>query len=71
MEYQGQGWTDPESNAVYAAVKVSTDEHPVCPVCRMDVNPAGAPKSTYKGKTYYFCSPGHKAGFDAAPEKWI
>jgi YHS domain-containing protein len=71
MEYQGQGWTNPESNAVYAAVRVSTDEHPVCPVCQMDVNPAGAPKSTYKGKTYYFCSPGHKASFDAAPEKWI
>ena len=71
MEYQGQGWTNPESNAVYAAVKVSTDEHPVCPVCEMDVDPAGAPKSTYKGKTYYFCSPGHKASFDAAPEKWV
>jgi transcriptional regulator GlxA family with amidase domain/YHS domain-containing protein len=71
MEYQGQGWTNPESNAVYAAVKVSTDEHPVCPVCEMDVNPAGAPKSTYKGKTYYFCSPGHKASFDTAPEKWV
>jgi len=71
MEYQGQGWTNPESNAVYAAVKVSTDEHPVCPVCEMDVNPEGAPKSTYKGKSYYFCSPGHKASFDAAPEKWI
>jgi transcriptional regulator GlxA family with amidase domain/YHS domain-containing protein len=71
MEYQGQGWTDPESNAVYATVKVSTDEHPVCPVCEMDVNPAGAPKSTYKGKTYYFCSPDHKASFDAAPEKWV
>lgn len=71
MEYQGQGWTNPESNAVYAEVKVSTDEHPVCPVCEMDVNPAGAPKSTYKGKTYYFCSPGHKASFDATPEKWI
>ena len=71
MEYQGQGWTNPESNAVYAVVKVSTDEHPVCPVCEMDVNPAGAPKSTYKGKTYYFCSPGHKASFDATPGKWI
>src|SRR5215472_1112003 len=65
MEYQGQGWTNPESNAVYAAVKVSTDKHPVCPVCEMDVNPAEAPKSTFKGKNYYFCSLGHKASFDA------
>ena len=71
MEYQGQGWTNPQSNAVYAAVKVLREEHPVCPVCQMDVDPAGAPKSTYKGKTYYFCSPGHRASFDAAPEKWI
>jgi transcriptional regulator GlxA family with amidase domain len=71
MEYQGQGWTNPESNAVYATVKLSTSEHPVCPVCEMDVDPAGAPKSTYEGKTYYFCSPSHKASFDAAPEKWI
>ena len=71
MEYQGQGWTNPESNAAYLAAKVSTDDHPLCPVCQMDVDPAGAPKSTFKGKTYYFCSPDHKASFDAAPEKWI
>ena len=25
----------------------------------------------YKGKIYYFCSPEHKAQFDAAPEKWL
>jgi transcriptional regulator GlxA family with amidase domain len=33
MEYQGQGWLDPDSNAVYAVRPVSTDEHPLCPVC--------------------------------------
>jgi len=71
MEYQGQGWMDPASNGVYAPVRVSTDEHPLCAVCEMDVDPKFAPTSVYKGKTYYFCSDEHKKQFDAAPAKFI
>lgn len=71
MEYQGRGWTDPNSNQVYAAKLVSTDEHPLCPVCDMDVDPANSPKSVYKGKTYYFCMEGHKKAFDASPDKYL
>ncbi len=71
LEYQGPGWTDPSSNATYLQANVATDEHPLCPVCGMEVDPKTAPKSVYKGKTYYFCSEDHKAKFDAAPEKWI
>jgi len=42
------------------------------PVCGMNVNPeTAAGKSEYKGKTYYFCSPGCKKSFDADPEKYI
>ena len=70
MEYQGQGWMNPDSNQVYAAEPVSTNEHPLCPVCGMDVDPATAPKSLYKGKTYYFCSRGDKDQFDATPDKF-
>lgn len=71
LEYQGTGWTNPASNATYLQAAVSTEEHPLCPICGMDVDPRTAPKSVYKGKTYYFCSPDHKAQFDAAPEKWL
>lgn len=28
-------------------------------------------KSKYKGKTYYFCSPGCKEAFESAPEKYL
>ena len=70
MEYQGQGWMNPDSNSVYAKFRTSTDEHPICPVCDMDVDAANAPKSAYKGKTYYFCSQSHKEQFEAAPEKF-
>jgi len=71
LEYQGTGWTDPASNATYLKAAVSSDEHPLCPVCDMEVNPATAPKTVYKGKTYYFCSEDHKKLFDVAPEKWL
>jgi transcriptional regulator GlxA family with amidase domain len=71
MEYQGQGWMNPDSNNVYTKVRASTDEHPICPVCDMDVDRATALSSVYKGKTYYFCMPGHKEEFDAAPEKFV
>jgi putative intracellular protease/amidase/YHS domain-containing protein len=70
MEYQGQGWMNPDSNQVYAEERISTDEHPLCPVCQMNVDPATAPKSVYKGKTYYFCSPGDKEQFGATPDKF-
>ena len=71
MEYQGQGWMNADSNQVYAAAPVSTAEHPLCPVCGMDVDPKIAPKSVYKGTTYYFCSDDDKKTFDAAPDKFV
>lgn len=70
MEYQGQGWMNPNSNQLYAKARVSPGGHPLCPVCGMDINPKTAPKSVYKGKTYYFCSADDKATFEAAPEKF-
>jgi putative intracellular protease/amidase/YHS domain-containing protein len=71
MEYQGEGWMHPGNNAVYAQAAVSTDGHPLCPVCSMEVDRASAPTSVYKGKSYYFCSADHKSTFDAAPQKWL
>src|ERR1700730_5991129 len=71
MEYQGQGWMNADSNQVYAAAPVSTAEHPLCPVCGMDVDPATSPKSGFKGKTYHFCSDDDKKIFDAAPDKFV
>jgi len=71
MEYQGQGWMDPNSNNTYAVALVSTDEHPLCPVCGMDVDPKKSPKSVYNDKTHYFCSDDDKKAFDAAPDKFI
>ncbi len=71
LEYQGQGWTDPNSNSVYAHEQPSTDAHPLCPVCNMDVDVPTAPKSVYSGKTYYFCMDSHKALFDANPGEFL
>ena len=71
MEYQGQGWLDPDSNAAYRLRRTSTAAQPLCPVCDMDVEAATAPKSVYAGKTYYFCMPSHKSVFDAAPDKYV
>ncbi|MDO8589191.1 MAG: YHS domain-containing protein [Armatimonadota bacterium] len=40
----------------------------MCPVMGGKVaNTKTAPKSTYKGKTYYFCCPGCKPKFDKSP----
>ena len=71
MEYQGEGWMNPDSNQTYATSPVSTPEHPLCTVCGMDVDPKIAPKSVFKGVTYYFCSEDDKKTFDAAPDKFI
>ncbi len=71
MEYQGEGWTDPNSNQAYRKRLVSTAAHPLCPVCEMDVDPTTAAKSVYRGQTYYFCMTDHKVAFDATPEKFM
>jgi YHS domain-containing protein len=54
-----------------AQTVLQTEGHPVCPVCGMDVDPATAPKSDYKGKIYYFGSQGHKEQFDANPDQFV
>jgi len=71
MEYQGEGWMNSDSNQIYATAPVSTLEHPLCAVCGMDVDPKIAPKSVFKGATYYFCSEDDKKTFDAVPEKFV
>jgi transcriptional regulator GlxA family with amidase domain len=71
MEYQGQGWMNADSNAVYAKLRDTVDNHHLCVVCGMAVDTATAPTSVYKGKTYYFCNPGHKSTFDATPGEFI
>ena len=71
MEYQGQGWMSPDANELYASAPVSTAEHPICSVCGMDVDPKVAPKSVFKGTTYYFCSDDDKKTFDAAPDRFV
>ena len=68
LEYQGQGWLNPSSNAEYAKPIRQTADHPVCAVCGMEIDRSLS--STYKGKTYYFCVPEHKRLFDTSPEKF-
>jgi Cu+-exporting ATPase len=41
-------------------------------VCGMQVDPSkAAGSSEYKGKTYYFCSKGCQAKFDANPGQFV
>jgi YHS domain-containing protein len=40
-------------------------------VCGMEVEEKKAPKSVYKGRTYYFCSPACKMQFDRDPEQYL
>ena len=42
------------------------------PVCGMSVDERTAPaKTTYQGKTYYFCSDACKESFQQQPEKYL
>ncbi|HEV3059447.1 MAG TPA: DJ-1/PfpI family protein [Vicinamibacterales bacterium] len=71
MEYQGEGWRNPGSNEIYAAPQTSTADHPLCPVCGMDVDPKTGLHAEYRGQTYYFCRQEHKTMFDASPETFV
>ncbi len=72
LEYQGTGWKDPQSNAMFAqAPPVSTDDQPVCPICEMAVSKEHALFGEYSGRKVYFCAEGCKKLFEANPEKFL
>lgn len=56
IEYQGQGWLDPDANHAYARLPALTGPSPRCPVCLADVDERLA--ETHRGTTYFFCSNG-------------
>lgn len=68
LEYQGTGWKDPSSNAVYGQ-KIKNDGSS-CAVCGMAVSKTAALHSEYKGATYHFCSAGCKQQFDTTPTEF-
>jgi transcriptional regulator GlxA family with amidase domain/YHS domain-containing protein len=70
MEYQGEGWLNPDSNAPYVVQRTASKGQALCPICDMEVDPKTSPSTTHKGKTYYFCSQDHKQTFEQAPEKF-
>lgn len=41
------------------------------PVCKMDVEGNSKLRSSYKGKTYLFCSVSCKQSFDKKPENYV
>jgi len=41
------------------------------PTCGIEVDTATAPKTEYKGKTYYFCCDTCKDTFEKEPEKYV
>jgi putative intracellular protease/amidase/YHS domain-containing protein len=69
IEYQGRGWTNPDSNVVYTKPPRFTADKRLCPVCGMDGDPTI--NSVYKGKTYLFCMRDHKEAFDKAPARFV
>lgn len=71
LEYQGQGWKDPNSNHAFATRPISTAEHPLCPVCDMRVDDTSTLSESYQGVTHYFCSPGCLRRFHQTPERFI
>lgn len=71
LEYQGRGWRDPESNAAFAKKPVSTPEHPICPVCEMEVEKRTALQGTFRGRRYYFCSDMDQKRFNQTPERFV
>lgn len=68
MEYQGAGWTNPASNAVYA--ERSKGGGPICAVCGMAVSPTAALQATFKDVVYRFCSGGCKDQFEKSPAEF-
>lgn len=60
------------TQALPAAQAKDPQPQVTCPVSGEPVQDLqSAPKSEYKGKTYYFCCPACKPKFDKDPEKYV
>src|ERR1700751_4329200 len=56
LEYQGQGWMDPNSIRIYPSRQLSTATHPLCPVCPIEVDPPRRrPQPTVTRRTTSAC----------------
>lgn len=51
--------------------KMATSLRELERVCGQKLDPRTTPKSTYKGKTYYFCSDDDKTQFDGNAEQFV
>ncbi|MGV7210740.1 DJ-1/PfpI family protein [Oxalobacteraceae bacterium A2-2] len=69
LEYQGQGWLNPDANQAYARRRRSSAAHPLCPVCDMEVDRTLS--AAWRGKTYYFCMASHQALFEQHPAAFL
>jgi YHS domain-containing protein len=70
LEYQGTGWMNPESNAVFADYAAGTPEQPVCPVCGMRVAPDTPFTLDHDGVAWHFCGTWCQDQFTAAPHRF-
>lgn len=71
LEYQGQGWMYPDSNAEFAQRPVSTADKPYCPVCEAELAEATEYTVAYEGKTHMFCSQECKDDFVKTPDRFL
>lgn len=71
MEYLSNSWLSENSNTAYKHPPRPRAGLANCAVCWMEVDPKTAPSSLYRGARYYFCMPGHKQLFDAAPQRFL
>lgn len=63
---------NPQSNSPFRIMQPPAAKSEVDPVCHMTVNPAtAAGSSVHEGKTYYFCSKGCIAKFEADAQKYL
>lgn len=70
LEYQGVGWKDAQSNAMFAARPISTEDRPICPVCEMQVSKDPSLRAVHHGRTVYFCAEECKRLFVAHPDRF-
>lgn len=72
LEYQGNGWMYPESNAEFVqAQPVPKAGEALDPACEIVVNQATAPKTEFGGKTYYFNCTWCQGQFMKHPERFV
>jgi putative intracellular protease/amidase len=70
LEYQGEGWRDPDANSAFASRPIPGAGEALCPICEMCVPQGEAIRVVHGDQVRYFCCDECRRMYEASPARF-